>query len=180
MNRTISILIIVIAGAALFLAYHFLPQPKVADQPAQKMMVSDEKVTIVELSPQQVLAPTSKISISLGDASIIVDVAKTDTERSKGLSGRTSLSEEEGLFFVFPVSGDYSFWMKDMNFPIDIIWVNDGLEVISVEANALPQSYPKVFHSEVPARYVLEVSAGFAERHGVKAGTKLELGGVTQ
>ena len=56
-----------------------------------------------------------------------VDLALTDEEKARGLSGRESLDEDEGMLFVFDVPGNYGFWMKDMNFAIDIIWLNEKI-----------------------------------------------------
>ncbi len=99
-----------------------------------------------------------------------VDIADTSALREQGLSGRSELKENEGMLFVFPEDGVYTFWMKDMSFSIDMIWISKSGTVVHVENAATPRSYPETFGPDVPARYVLEVSAGFSEAHGVSVG----------
>ncbi|OHA92045.1 MAG: hypothetical protein A3J09_00920 [Candidatus Zambryskibacteria bacterium RIFCSPLOWO2_02_FULL_51_21] len=91
---------------------------------------------------------------------LVLEIANTDAERTQGLSGRASLPAGTGLLFVFESPGKYGFWMKDMNFPIDIVWLGDGMLPVGIEKNVSPDSYPQVFYPPVPVRYVLEVNAG--------------------
>jgi uncharacterized membrane protein (UPF0127 family) len=63
--------------------------------------------------------------------------------------------------------------MKDMNFPIDILWINDNFEVVGIEKNILPQTYPKTFGEKYLASYVLEVSAGYCDKNNIKLGNKI-------
>ncbi len=107
-------------------------------------------------------------SVEIGDTIFNVDVVDTDTERTQGLSGRESLVEEEGMLFVFEKSGIYPFWMKDMSFPIDIIWIDENLKVVYIKENATPQSFPEVFTPNISALYVLEVSAGVIAEEKIK------------
>lgn len=102
-----------------------------------------------------------------------VEIAKTPGQLTKGLSGRPSLSPGSGLLMVFGSDGYHGIWMKDMNFPIDIIWLNADMSVVKVENNAQPADYPRVYAPNVPSRYVLEVPAGAAFR--IKPGDKLRL-----
>ena len=67
----------------------------------------------------------SKKTIHIGRVPIAVAIADTLEKRTQGLSGRESLSANEGLLFVFSTSGAYGIWMKDMRFPIDIIWISE-------------------------------------------------------
>lgn len=108
--------------------------------------------------------------IVLAGQALHVDVAATDAARAKGLGGRTSLGEGEGMLFVFPVDGDWGFWMKDMRFPIDILWLSSQKEVVYIAPSVSPETYPSVFHADKPARYVLEVPAGWTEAHKVGVG----------
>jgi len=112
-----------------------------------------------------------KVSLSFGDTVVKVDIADTYELHVRGLSGRGSLAEDEGMLFIYSEDGYYSFWMPDMLFPIDIIWLDANYKVVFVKKNATPESYPETFSPSGPSRYVLEVPSGFAERHGVSAGT---------
>ena len=114
-------------------------------------------------------------TISLKGETIRVDIADTPAERERGLSGRSGLGKNEGLLFVFPEEGQYGFWMKDMLFPIDIIWIaNDGTIVYVVES-ATPESYPNAYLPPRAARYVLELPADWIRTHRVSTGEKVDL-----
>ena len=89
-----------------------------------------------------------------------VDVADTKEEREKGLSGRKYLDRNSGMLFVFPDNGNHGIWMKDMNFPIDIIWISENFHIVDIKRDATPDSYPEVFTSTKLAKYVLELPAG--------------------
>ena len=87
------------------------------------------------------------------------------------------------MFFVFQKDGMYGFWMKDMLVPIDIFWLDDKGQVISIAEEVATSSYPNVFYPSAPARYVLETAAGFARTHAIATGTPLYLknfGGVSK
>ncbi len=113
----------------------------------------------------------SKI-IKIAGQNIKVDLVISDAEKEKGLSGRTGLAQNAGMLFVFEKPGPYVFWMKDMNFPIDIIWLSVDKKVIYVKKDARPESYPETFDPKVNAKYVLEVVSGFSERNNLKVGDK--------
>jgi len=104
-----------------------------------------------------------------------VELADTEEERAQGLMFRSSLPEDRGMLFVFPDSASWPFWMKDTYIPLDILWLNEQREVVEVIRSAPPavgQLKPPEFGGTVPARFVLEVPAGFAERHGVEKGSR--------
>ena len=76
------------------------------------------------------------------------------------------------MLFEFAEPDFYGFWMKDMNYPIDIIWLSDDFRVVFIKENASPASYPETFMPSAPARYVLETAAGFSEKNNLKIGDK--------
>ena len=115
----------------------------------------------------------SKNIIKIKDAEVAIEIADTPALREKGLSGREELGENEGMLFVFDSSSPRSFWMKDMHFPIDIIWIGEDKKVAGVSANISPNTFPQSFSSPVPVPYVLEVSAGWTERHGITPGDQM-------
>ena len=102
-----------------------------------------------------------------------VEIADTPELQVQGLSGRKSLSENKGMLFVYEKPAMPGFWMKDMRFPIDIIWLGEDIRVAGIEAHVPPETYPAVFYSPSPVRYVLEVNAGWAERNGITSGSKI-------
>ena len=109
-------------------------------------------------------------TIEIGNKIYTVEIARTDTERTKGLSGRNSLATDTGLVFIFDKPDKYGFWMKDMNFPIDIIWFDENWKIVHIEDNLSPQSFPKIFYPKGLSLYVFEINAGEVERAHMKIG----------
>ena len=111
--------------------------------------------------------------IQIGDATLRVEVADTDQKRARGLSGRPALAENEGMLFVFEEPGRYGFWMKDMNFSIDIIWIGQDKKVVEIMNTIAPETFPEVFYSKELIQYVVETRAGFAKENNVQLGDKV-------
>lgn len=116
-----------------------------------------------------------RAQITIGTTTIIADIADTVPIQRRGLGGRTSLTENQGMLFIFDLPEKYAFWMKDMLIPIDMIWLDQNLKVVYVKNNVSPDTYPETFAPQKPANYVLEVAAGFAGRHSLKIGDTLKL-----
>jgi uncharacterized protein len=113
--------------------------------------------------------------LAIGEQTVFVSVADTPEMRERGLGGRTGLSADEGMLFIFDKEDIHPFWMKDMRFSIDILWLaNDGT-VIYIERDVSPDTYPQVFSSDKPARYVLELPVGYSAAHHIKVGDKVQL-----
>lgn len=108
--------------------------------------------------------------IQIGERNVTVLVADTPEEHRQGLSGRTGLGPDEGMLFVFQKDDLYGIWMKDMKFSIDIVWLSLTGKVITIAPNVSPNTYPKSFTPKAPARYVLELPAGYAQRYNLKVG----------
>ncbi len=109
----------------------------------------------------------------VGETLLELEARTTTLQKMRGLSGRTELSENHGMLFVYNRPGRYGFWMKDMHFPIDIIWLSESFTIVDITPSISPDSFPKVFRPKEPAQYVLEVNAGFAERHRLSIGDSL-------
>ncbi|QQR82525.1 DUF192 domain-containing protein [Candidatus Campbellbacteria bacterium] len=116
-----------------------------------------------------------KAAISIGKTNINLEVADTDVLRTQGLSGRESLASTTGMLFVFDESDTYGFWMKDMRFPLDIIWLDEQGVVVHIEYNVAPETYPSVLTPNEKALYVLEVNAGVASELLIEKGTRLDI-----
>ena len=99
-----------------------------------------------------------------------IETADEEAERVQGLSGRDSLCSKCGILFVYDQPTFIRIWMKDMKFSLDIIWFDENFDVIRVEENAGPESYPKIFYPEKEAKYVLEVNTGFIKENNVHLG----------
>lgn len=109
-----------------------------------------------------------------------VDIVETPLARSRGLSGRDSIPEFGGMLFPFEKPGIYSFWMKGMRFPIDILWLMDNRVVFIVKAAStpLPKTPPyelPVYQPPVEADAVLELNAGASDRFGIAVGDIAEI-----
>lgn len=106
---------------------------------------------------------------------VVVTLAASAAVRERGLSGTAGLGESEGMLFLFEYPGRMAFWMKDMRFPIDIIWIGSDWKVVDITHDLAPETYPQTFSPLSDAQYVLEVNAGFAERHGIAVGRSVLL-----
>ncbi len=102
---------------------------------------------------------------------VAAEVAATPAAQRRGLSGRVSLGDDEGMLFIYSQPGPYAFWMKDMHFPLDIIWLRDGAVVDMVLDAPVPTDVPPMLTPSTLANGVLEVKAGFVARHNIKIGT---------
>lgn len=118
-------------------------------------------------SQQKAIAPNN---FSIGGVHLNIEIADTETERNLGLSGRNSLATDVGLLFIFEKPQIAGIWMKDMKFPIDIVWIDENLRVIHIKENATPQSFPEIFIPSKNSLYVLEINAGFVEKNKIKVG----------
>jgi len=114
-----------------------------------------------------------KDTIFINDIAVEVTIADTAEERRQGLSGVEYLPEREGKLFLFDEQGYYGFWMRDMNFPIDIFWINENLEIVHIAENVLPESYPAIYTSPEAARFVLETNAFFADTFQISRGDRI-------
>ena len=99
--------------------------------------------------------------------------ADTNEQRMKGLSDRDSLGDKSGMLFTFETSEEQCFWMKDMKFNIDMIWLNEAKEIIKVEKNVSPSTYPESFCAE-QTKYVLEFNSGVSDQDGLKVGSTVQ------
>ena len=88
-----------------------------------------------------------------------VKIADTEEERAQGLSGVPSLKKDEGMLFIFPKEGLHAFWMKDMNFALDLVWIDSSWNIASTTKNTTPESFPTFFSPPRPVQYVLEIPA---------------------
>jgi uncharacterized membrane protein (UPF0127 family) len=109
-----------------------------------------------------------------GSTRVSVELALTRDEQAHGLMWRNELDANAGMLFVFKREEDRSFWMKNTPLPLDIIYIDADSKVVSVAANTVPYSQTSL-PSEGPAKYVLEVNAGYAKKHGIGPGTRVEL-----
>lgn len=106
----------------------------------------------------------------IGNVELLVEMADTDQKRVQGLSSRESLEEGRGMLFVFENEGKHGFWMKDMLFSIDILWLDENLRVVDLKTNVRPETFPEIFYPDRAIKYVLELPAGFSEKNSIDRG----------
>jgi hypothetical protein len=106
-------------------------------------------------------------------AKIDLEIADNEYERQLGLMNRKEMKENEGMLFIFPRQDYQSFWMRNTLISLDIMFVNDQKEIITIHKNTKilsETSYP----SSAPSIYVVETLAGFADRHNIQVGDKID------
>ena len=147
------------------------PRPTMAPLPA---------ATALPLPP-----PTPDLSlplITIGSFTWPVELALTGEQQAQGLSGRAELAAGSGMLFVWDQESRRSFWMPDMNFPLDMVWLNGDCAVTHITHNAPPQA-PGQSQADLPrytvdqVQYVLEINAGEAEQHGIQVGDQARFQG---
>ena len=90
--------------------------------------------------------------------------ADTPETRTQGLSGRASSADTPGMVFVFDDDQPHEIWMKDMQFPLHLIWLDSDFKVVDIAYDVAPETYPKTFTSAKPARYLIELDTSFASK----------------
>jgi uncharacterized membrane protein (UPF0127 family) len=116
-------------------------------------------------------------SVNFGGKTFKVEVSDTQEKQALGLMFRDSLPADQGMLFIFPAEAPRSFWMKNTRIPLDIMYFDKNLKMVSISADTPPcrvarcPSYP----STGPAMYVLELNAGMASELGVVVGDRLIL-----
>lgn len=121
---------------------------------------------------------TTQYRLYVGKTELKTEVRRTEAEQALGLSWRPSLGEDEAMAFVYARPQKVLYWMKGMQFPLDFIWVNNGLVTqVTQDVPHPTQASPKVatVMPTGPVDMVIEVTAGWVERHGVKVGDEVRL-----
>lgn len=121
---------------------------------------------------------SQKDSIAIKNKSFNLLYAKSDKEKEIGLSEKTSLPEDQAMLFIFDKPDFYPFWMRDMKFPIDIIFIKDN-KIVTIFSSAQP---PKatgdalpIYKPETPVNMVLEINAGLSDKYGFKKGDDVKI-----
>lgn len=169
----LGVLILILVGfsAAFYQALNktipaLRPQPLNIIEP----VTTSETVT----SSSTPILRSDQIEVNVGTSTLILDLATTSAARSQGLSGRASLGSNAGMLFVFEEPGLYGFWMKEMKFSLDLIWLDSKGKVVDITTNLRPQTYPKAFYPVSPVKYVIEVNAGWTKINNLEVGDTLE------
>ncbi len=131
-------------------------------------------------------SPLAKNEVRINGATFEVEIASTTMEKARGLSFRAGLGAGKGMLFLFDTPSIQSFWMKDMNFPLDMIWIGPGKngdEVLGFAQNAEPQPGTSlwgltIYHSPGGTDKVLEVVAGMVAKDNIKVGDIVQIGSL--
>lgn len=121
----------------------------------------------VKNNVEAVVPRTSPTYLTLAGKTLTLFIADTDEERIRGLGGRPPLPKNTGMLFVFGATDRHGIWMKDMQFPIDILWFDESWLVVDVADDVTPETFPTVFFPKEAGRYVLEAGVDFIEDSGV-------------
>lgn len=123
-------------------------------------------------------AGTGRIRLDVGGVTVTARVARTPTERRRGLQGIAHLEPEDGMLLIYPEPRRMSIWMKDCLVPLDVAFIDAGGRITQIqrlEAPRRPADVPERTRAHKPSVMVLEMPAGFFQRHGLDVGTRVIL-----
>ena len=164
-NRNISLIVILIAIAGLAL---YFSQKSGSETEAG---MQSETIDIPFRKQGELIFTSQQNGDTL--AMIDIEVADNDQLRARGLMYRRTLPENAGMLFIQSMEEMQSFWMKNTYIPLDILFVNRDKEIVTIHANTTPLKEWN-YASTKPAIYVVEVNAGFTNRHGIRTGDRIE------
>lgn len=113
-------------------------------------------------------------TVRVGSTEIKAEIANNPAQLQQGLSGRPCIEQGQGMLFVFAKPGQYAFWMKDMKFPIDIVWISMEKKAVAIERNVQPNTYPDskfINDNHHLAQYVIELKANRSNELHMTLGT---------
>jgi len=141
-------------------------------------MMQNEKIGTEKDSPAPVVNQNNREKeglkkVKVGEKELWVEILETGIQKTKGLSGKEELAEDVGFLFVYEKPEAVNFWMKDMLFLIDIIWIAND-KIVGIEEGVsppLPGTLDKdlaIYRSPKPVNYVLETNAGWCKKNNIK------------
>lgn len=143
-----------------------------------RLLLGAAVVTFVGILLISFILSKQSSQVLVNGESFKVTVARSEKEKQIGLSNTEQMGENQGMLFVFDTQGYHSFWMKDMKFPIDIIYIN-GDKVVTVIENAKPASDTggnlEIYQPTDKSDRVLEINAGLAKKYNIKKGTSVRI-----
>lgn len=142
---------------------------KLLRKPLVLVAVLTAVMAVAALWPRaQYRPPSGKARLSIGQASVVVEVVSDPRDLTRGLMGRRQLPEDAGMLFVLPTPGRYCMWMKDTPIPLSVAFIDASGRIVNIETMQ-PLSLEN-HCSSGPSLYALEVNTGWFDRHGVQAG----------
>ncbi len=168
-----GIVVVIVGGVMMWMNNNQMPTDTQINIQSTENVIPDSR-TEEEKVIASWYAPLT--SFTFGRISLQASIADTDAERAQGLSGTPYIPIGIAKVFIFDSAQQWSFWMKDMNYPIDIFWLDEIGRVVHVVENASPDSYPEFsFVPPVPAKYVIETKAGFAKENNIGVGASADV-----
>ena len=159
------------------------PTPTPTDTPVPTATAIPTATPTATPAPTATPLPDGPL-VRIGDALYLVDLATTPAQITQGLSGRPSLGIDRAMLFVYDRDAPRTFWMPDMHFPLDMVWIRSDCTVAGVTADVphptpdTPRSDLPLYPSDAPVRFVLEINAGQAAQHGIIPGTPVTFAGA--
>ena len=198
-TRVFVVVVVVLAALACTADPVPTPVPTLTNVPAPPSETATRLPTATTI-PAPTLTPTATVAptatpvptatplpdaplVLIGDAVYVVDLAVAPEERSVGLSGQPSLGIDRAMLFVYPEDGPRTFWMPDMHFPLDMVWIRSDCVVDGVTSDVpnppldTPRDQLPRYPSTGPVRFILEINAGQAETHGIVPGVPVRFAG---
>ncbi|KAF0150820.1 MAG: hypothetical protein FD143_2497 [Ignavibacteria bacterium] len=168
-NRFMQLSVVIILAA--FIAYFVLSNLLLTKAPVNPELESAVKgKTAYSFTKEGELSFTNKDGESI--TSIDIEIADDHQQRATGLMFRDNMEEAQGMLFIFDAEEPQAFWMLNTILSLDIIYVNSKMEIVSIVKNTKPfdnTSLPSI----KPAKYVVEVIAGYCDKFGIKEGDKI-------
>ncbi len=134
----------------------------------KKPIVKPVEISFTKEGTIQIFKPNDSLAVQLE-----IEIAEDEYERETGLMHRKNMRNDRGMLFIFPEEQQRSFYMKNTEFALDIIFIGADLRIKSFAENAQPMDESSLY-SQVPAKYVLEVNAGLAEKWLLDVGDRIE------
>lgn len=172
-----SLIGVLLVASIVGISFYFFYQDY---QLAQAELAAQREARLADLAEQEdnnswkAIYPNTK-PMKIGEVEVLASVADSMSERITGLSNTPYLPEGVVKFFIFDGPGLHSIWMKDMNYSLDIIWVDDTNTIVHIEEDVSPESYPDFFTPTEEAVYVIEANAGFVAKNNVSGGDSVVL-----
>jgi uncharacterized membrane protein (UPF0127 family) len=136
---------------------------------------NEQREPVVDEAPG--ISGYRQVNVTVNGVKLVADIAESPDQRTKGLSVKDTLGENEAMLFVFSEGREHSFWMKGMKFPIDIIWISEHHEVVHVEHSlepCAPDSFCPTYKPDRNSLYVLETVGDFAQKYNVTENTYVD------
>lgn len=147
------------------------PGPIAIDQTIGTSIIVEQKAENAELK---------KAEMSIGGIPFTLEIADTRLKQIRGLTRREAIQENYGMVYVLDAPSRYAYWMKDMFFATDVVWLDAFYRVIDLEAGITPETYPKIYEPDQPALFVLELPAGSIQKAGITLGGTVDLSTIVE